>query len=294
MSDRKRLTRREFLKLLGYGTVSLGLFTAGGIGYSTLVEPGLFSVETVRLQLKRLPRAFAGLRLAQIGDIHMGGWMNRERFQHVVDLVTAEKPDVLLITGDFLLGHHFTEATEQALVDLTEMLSSLAASIPSFAVLGNHDYWVDADSVRKMLAGSGVTELANAVFTLQRGNDRLHLCGVDDIWEGDVRLDQVIAQLEENSAAILMAHEPDYADTSAATGKFDLQVSGHTHGGQVVLPFWGPPILPHLGWKYHTGLYQVGSMFQYTNRGIGTGRLSVRFNCPPEITLFILNEDEQG
>lgn len=291
MSDRKRLTRREFLKLLGYGAAGLGLFTAGGIGYSTLVEPGLFSVETVRLQLNRLSRAFAGMRLVQISDIHMGGWMNRERFQHVADLVTAEKPDALLITGDFLLGHNLTEATEQALVDLTEILSALAASIPSFAVLGNHDYWVGVDAVRMILAESGVTELTNKVFTLWRGSDCLHLCGVDDIWEGDVRLEEVIAQLDDHSAAILMAHEPDYADTSAAAGKFDLQLSGHTHGGQIAIPFLGPPILPYLGRKYHTGLYKVGDMFQYTNRGVGMARLPLRFNCRPEITVFVLNEN---
>jgi predicted MPP superfamily phosphohydrolase len=114
---------------------------------------------------------------------------------------------------------------------------------------------------------------------------------VDDIWEGDVRLEEVIAQLDDHSAAILMAHEPDYADTSAAAGKFDLQLSGHTHGGQIAIPFLGPPILPYLGRKYHTGLYKVGDMFQYTNRGVGMARLPLRFNCRPEITVFVLNEN---
>jgi predicted MPP superfamily phosphohydrolase len=92
--------------------------------------------------------------------------------------------------------------------------------------------------------------------------------------------------------AILLAHEPDFADTSAATGKFDLQVSGHTHGGQVVVPFLGPPVLPYLGQKYHTGLYKIGNMFQYTNRGVGMNRLAVRFNCRPEITMFELESTE--
>jgi predicted MPP superfamily phosphohydrolase len=129
------------------------------------------------------------------------------------------------------------------------------------------------------------------VFTLGRGDDSLHLCGVDDVWEGEVRLEEVVAQLKDNNAAILLAHEPDYADVSAATGKFDLQVSGHTHGGQVAIPLLGPPILPYLGWKYHTGLYQVQDMFQYTNRGVGMNRLAVRINCRPEITIFVLNEE---
>jgi predicted MPP superfamily phosphohydrolase len=103
-----------------------------------------------------------------------------------------------------------------------------------------------------------------------------------------VRLNQVLAQLTANDAAILLVHEPDYADVSAGTGKFDLQVSGHSHGGQIVVPFYGPPILPESGQKYPGGLYKVGNMFQYTNRGVGMDRFPIRINCPPEITVFEL------
>ncbi len=291
MNDKKKLTRRDFLKLMWHSFIGSALLTTGSVGYSILVEPGLFSVETVQLKLKKLPKSFSGLRVAQISDIHMGGWMNLERFQQVADLVLAAKPDVLLITGDFLLGHRFTEEIRRAIEDLTGVLSSLAETIPSFAVLGNHDYWTDPDAVRAMLASSGITDLTNTVFTLTRGNDNLHLCGVDDVWEGDVRLEDVIARLKDDNVAILLAHEPDYADTSAATEKFDLQISGHSHGGQVAIPFLDPPILPYLGQKYHTGLYKIGNMLQYTNRGVGMLRPAVRFNCRPEITIFVLNEN---
>src|SRR5574341_27976 len=140
-----------------------------------------------------------------------------------------------------------------------------------------------------MLSSSGITDLTNSVFTVTQGNERLHLCGVDDVWEGNVRLDQVIDRLTDDSPAILLAHEPDFADLSSKTGRFDLQVSGHSHGGQVVLPFYGPLVLPYLGEKYSSGLYQVGEMFQYTNRGVGMINPPVRFNCAPEITLFTLD-----
>jgi len=253
-----------------------------------LAGRGSFSVETIQLRLKRLPKVFSGLRVAQISDIHMGGWMNRERLQCVVYLIVAQKPDVLLMTGDFLLGYHFTDATWQFLNDLSDVLSPLAKSIPSFAVLGNHDYRMNPEAVRQMLSSSGVTDLTNTVVTLTRERQSLHLCGVDDVWFGDVRLEDVTARLGDNSAAILLAHEPDFADRSAATGKFDLQISGHTHGGQIVLPIYGPPMLPHLGHKYPSGLYKIGNMFQYTNRGVGMHSLAVRFNCPPEITIFEL------
>jgi predicted MPP superfamily phosphohydrolase len=131
-------------------------------------------------------------------------------------------------------------------------------------------------------------DLTNRVSTLDRDGEHLHLCGVDDVWDGDARLDDVIAQLHSDGAAILLAHEPDFADTSAATGRFDLQLSGHSHGGQIVLPILGAPRLPYLGRKYPSGLYKVHQMFQYTNRGVGMARLPIRINCPPEITLFIL------
>ncbi len=287
----KKITRRGFLKFLGYGFIDLALLSMGGIAYDMFVERGSFSVETIQLTLKRLPKVFSGLRIAQISDIHMGGWMNPDRFQQVANIIKAESPDLLLITGDFLLGHHFSDAEKQAIVDLIPILSSLAGSIPSFAVLGNHDYWTSSEAIRQMLFSCGITDLTNTVFTLTREKESLHLCGVDDIWKGDVRLDHVISKLKDDSIAILMAHEPDFADTSAATGKFDLQISGHTHGGQVNLPLLGPPVRPYLGRKYPIGLYKIGNMFQYTNRGVGMARLPIRFNCPPEITIFVLESD---
>lgn len=289
----KKITRHDFVKLLGIGFIDFCLLMAGGLSYSSLFEPRFFSVETIQLDLKRLPRVFSGLRIAQISDIHLGGWMNLGRFQRVADLIVAQKPDVLLITGDFLLGYHFTATAWGFLKDLSKVLSPLAKSIPTFAVLGNHDYRMNPKAVRQMLSSSGVTDLTNTVVTLTREGQNLHLCGIDDVWFGDVRLEDVTTRLNDNSAAILLAHEPDFADTSAATGKFDLQISGHTHGGQVVLPFYGPPLLPHLGHKYPSGLYKVGNMFQYTNRGVGMHALSVRFNCPPEITIFELKSAGQ-
>jgi predicted MPP superfamily phosphohydrolase len=126
------------------------------------------------------------------------------------------------------------------------------------------------------------------VHTLERGGSLLHIAGVDDVWERQDRLDLVLDRLPAEGGAILLAHEPDFADTSAATGRFDLQISGHSHGGQVIAPFAGPLRLPHLGRKYPLGLYRVGDMLQYTNRGVGMVYPYVRFNCRPEITLFTL------
>jgi predicted MPP superfamily phosphohydrolase len=287
MSKEKRFTRRGFLQLLGAAALDFLLLGIGSAGYGFFIGPSQFVVETIRLKLPRLSPRFSGLRLVQISDLHMGGWMNSERLQQVVDLVIAQKPDGVVITGDFLIGYDFDDAARQAIEDLIDGLGRLTATVPTFAVLGNHDYWINAEAVRRMLHTVRIADLTNRVFTLTRDGSHLHLCGVDDVWDGDVRLNDVLAQLTGDGAAILLAHEPDFADTSAESGRFDLQLSGHTHGGQIVLPLLGPPRLPYLGRKYPSGLYQVGEMFQYTNRGVGMARLPIRINCPPEITLFL-------
>lgn len=289
--NRKGFSRRDFLKLLKAATIELSLLGFGGAGYGYIVEPNWLQIEKVNLKLQRLTPAFHGMRIAQISDIHMGGWMNTERLQRVANVLSAQKPDLLLLTGDFLIGHIFDQTSEQHLQNLIEVLFPLAKSVPSYAVLGNHDYWTNAGAVREMLQSCGIKDLTNSVFTVIRGNEKLHLCGVDDIWEGDVHLDELLDTVTDEAAAILLAHEPDFADVSSKTRRFDLQVSGHSHGGQVVIPFYGPLVLPYLGQKYPSGLYKVGEMLQYTNRGVGMINPPVRFNCVPEITLFTLESN---
>ena len=284
----KRLTRRDFLKFSGLAALNVFLAGAAGLGYGTLLEPERLDVEQVPLKLPRLSPVFTGFRIAQISDIHMGGWMNRERLAYVVQNVIAQAPDLVVITGDFVIGHDWYGNVDVALSDLMEELKMLTTQHLTLAVLGNHDHWLDAAAVRAMLTKCGIREIGNDVHTLERKDAQLHLAGVDDRYVYKDRLDIVLEKLPEDGAAILLAHEPDYANQSAATGRFDLQLSGHTHGGQVVLPLWGPPILPHLGLQYPSGLYRVDGMWQYTNRGVGMSKPYVRINCRPEITVFTL------
>lgn len=290
----KHFSRRDFLNLLKAGAIELTLLAVGGGLYSFLIEPKLVRVESVKLRLRRLALEFSGIRIAQVSDIHMGGWMNAERLQDIVDLIIEQRPDLVLFTGDFLIGRAFDADTEQTVHNLITVLTPLTASIPSYAILGNHDYWTNPIAIREMLHACNIMDMTNKAFALTRGAEKLYICGVDDVWEGNVRLEDVLTQIDGDGAAILMAHEPDYADVSALTGRFDLQVSGHSHGGQVVIPFVGPPILPYLGRKYPSGLYQVGNMYQYTNRGVGMGRIPIRLNCPPEITVFTLNSEKDA
>ena len=281
-------SRRGFLKLVAVTTAQLASLTIGGAVYGTRVEPAWIDIETVTLDLRRLHPAFDGFRLTQISDIHMGGWMNRERFGRVIDLVKGTHPDVILITGDFIEYSSDLVQVSQSVRDVQAVLSTLNVA-PVMAVLGNHDYRCGMDLLlRSMFSGLKIIDLTNNVHTLSRGEGQLHFAGVDDILLGVPDLPAVLAKLPGSGAAILLVHEPDFADVSSVTGSFDLQVSGHSHGGQVALPLVGPPMLPEKGKKYFSGLYRLGGMLQYTNRGVGMTAAYIRFNCRPEITAFTL------
>jgi len=266
------------------GVAWAGATALVGVAYSTVIEPGWIEVTPVSLSLPGLAPEFCGFRIVHLSDIHMGDWMNAARLDEVVRLANEQSPDLVAITGDFI-----TRRAASHMRDLVCGLSCLTARDGVVAVLGNHDHWSGAQAVRGVLADSGVCELGNDFRTLRRASAQLHIAGVDDIIAGCDRLDLLLGRLPTAGVAILLAHEPDFADESAATGRFALQLSGHTHGGQIVAPLVGPLLLPALGRKYPSGCYQVGSMIQYTNRGVGVVSPFVRINCRPEITVFKLH-----
>ncbi len=263
-----------------------GALLLGGLVYARKVEPEDVEVVSVSLVLPRLDARFDGYRIAQISDLHADGWMTPGRVLGLVNLVNAEEPDLVAITGDFATYSRFRSLIRHA-SRLVAPLRRLRAPDGVVAVLGNHDHKTKAHTVRRVLAASGVVELHNTVLTLRRHGAALHLCGVDDVKEGAPGLSRVLERLPERGAAVLLAHEPDFADESAAAGRFDLQLSGHSHGGQIGLPVLRSLFLPKLSRKYPSGLYCVGGMSLYTNRGLGA-HPRLRFNCRPEITVFTL------
>lgn len=286
--QKSSMTRRDFLKVVTITTGGLAVTGCGGIFYSMKIEPHNLDVTQVSIPIKGLAEQFEGYRIVQFSDIHCDSWMGRERLQTVVDLVNAQSPHLIAITGDYVTKGNQVDRWAD---DLIPPLQSLRASDGVVAVLGNHDHWTNASAVRDILKSSRLHELNNDSFLIERDGKRLAIGGVDDVWERKADLDKVIASLPDNAPAILLAHEPDFADRVAATGRFALMLSGHSHGGQVRLPFIGAPVLPYLGEKYSMGRYQVGNMIQYTNRGVGMIPPTLRFGCPPEITVFTLQAD---
>jgi predicted MPP superfamily phosphohydrolase len=242
-----------------------------------------FEVKSIPIPIQGLDPAFDGYRLVHISDIHLGQWMSRERLEGVVEMINEQRPDMVAITGDLV-----SYVLDQVEDDLKDCLSELRAADASVMVLGNHDHWTDAERIREIVKSSNVLDISNDVLPLRRSGATLNIAGIDDVMTSQDRLDLVVKKLQPSSPAILLVHEPDFADVSAKTGCFDLQLSGHSHGGQFVLPFIGTPIRGYMFRRYPLGLYRVREMIQYTNRGLGTNLFWSRINCPPEITVFDL------
>ena len=188
----------------------------------------------------------------------------------------------MIITGDFV-----EEWADQPTDELLACLQTLQP--PTLAVLGNHDHRRGAAQVRQALTACGIRVLRNEVYTLQRDAAQLHFAGLgDQAWHDD-DFDALLEHLPPQGVAILLAHEPDVADQAAASERFALQLSGHTHGGQVRLPLLNRAhVLPSWGQHYSGGLARVGGLSIYTNRGLGMIRPWLRFNCRPELTLLEL------
>lgn len=275
--------------MVGFSAVGVGALGLGGVGYARAVEPGWVDLERGEVSIVGLARAFDGYRVVQISDVHADGWMTPARLSDVVRLVNGERPDLVAFTGDLVTADDFSDVSaSEGAPRLVGPLRGMRARDGAVAVLGNHDHWADADLVRRVLGDGGFREVGNRHFSVRRGGAALHFAGVDDVMEGRDRLGMVLDGLPGEGAAVLLAHEPDFADVSAESGRFGLQISGHSHGGQVSVPGVGPPVLPPLGEKYPAGRYEVGGMVQYTNRGLGVIQPRIRFGCRPEITTFVL------
>lgn len=291
------ISRRTFLKAMTAGAIATPLAGVGGYVYSTDIEPTNLDINPVSLTLPRLDPQFNGLKIAQLSDFHMGSWMNRERLVEIIQATNQQQPDVVALTGDYFTGVSRRRRSEDESFNTTrnndyaedlETALSLIEAPTVVGVLGNHDHRGWASLTRQLFANLNIVDLSNTVHTLESDGASFHIAGVDDVKMGHDRLSSVLSQLPADGAAILLAHEPDFADASAPTGRFDLQISGHSHGGQVILPLVGPIVLPELGRKYPVGLYNVEGMYQYTNRGVGMSEPAVRFNCRPELTIFTL------
>lgn len=246
-------------------------------------DPRDFEIVPITVKMEGLDPAFDNYKIVHISDIHLGQWISAKRIEGVVNLVNKQQPDLIAITGDSV-----SYVVNEPILDMLGYLKNLKPRDATVAVMGNHDHWIGAEEIRKVMCESNIVELENDVYTIKRGDASLNIAGIDSVTLDKHDLNAVLKKLPESGPAILLAHEPDFADVSAATGRFKLQLSGHSHGGQMIIPGLGTPFRGSEFRKYPLGKYNVGDMVQYTNRGLGTNVFWIRINCPPEITLMEL------
>lgn len=282
--NNRRINRRTFLKHSMSAVGSLGLLLGISGLYGIFGERYWNQLQTVRLAYRRYPAAFAGVRIVQFSDTHIGKYYSLKQLDRVVALVQRQEPDIICFTGD-LFDSEYGVVSD----DVIPVLSRLQAGMGKFAVLGNHDMRLDSGRVKDVLERSGFTVLVNANRSIERGNGHIRVVGIDEIFHGKPDLPLALRGIKKDEFVLLLAHEPDFADTSLAH-PIDLQLSGHSHGGQIRVPFYGSLFTPDLGQKYSMGLYafENSEFHVYTNRGIGTTLFPIRFNCRPEITVFVL------
>jgi uncharacterized protein len=277
------VTRRSFLKA--------GVFAAGGLAlFAGEVERHWVDVHRVEIRLGNLPEVFRGFRIAHMADFHYGEYSEPTFIRSVVERVNLLHPDIVALTGDFVsAGPMIRRISVDFAYHCADLLGRLECP-RKYASMGNHDVLVSRLDVTDALKSRDIPVLHNDAIPIEKDGARLWLAGVADALVGtDADLNAAIprGRVAGKEPLILMAHEPDYADQVIGSG-VDLMLSGHTHGGQVRVPFVPPMNLPPLGKKYVEGHFSLGDLQLYVTRGVGTVGVPFRFRCPPEITLITL------
>ena len=280
------LDRRTILKIFGCTVVGSGVAAFGLQRYSTHIETQWLQTERVTIPVKHLGSSFDGFKIVHLSDFHLYPHTQIELIERAVGTANRLRPDLITLTGDYVSGYR--SRNSEAIFDLAPVLSKLNAKYGVFSVLGNHDYATNEDIVLAGLEESGLPVLRNDGLALSKGQQTLYLAGLDDGRRGRPDLSKALEKRPGNVPTILLLHEPDFADTYSADGTISLQLSGHSHGGQIRLPGVGALALPRYGRKYDQGLYRVKDMWVYTTRGIGVIAPPVRFNCRPEVTEITL------
>ncbi len=273
------MTIRSFAGLILAGIAALAL-------YAFWLEPSSLRLTTYKVPLYGSP-ALAGLKIAVIGDLHGGApYIDTAKIDAVTAMTNAAKPDLILLTGDYVVSETLG-ARHMAIDVIAAHLKSLSAPLGVYAVLGNHDNWENAARISAALRHAGITVLENAHLVIPSARGPLYLAGLGDTYTSGAQPAVALSGIPEAANAICFTHTPDvFANLSPLCA---LTVAAHTHGGQVVLPFWGPLYIPSgFGRRYAAGIIREHGRTLFVNTGIGTSILPVRFGVPPEISLLVL------
>jgi predicted MPP superfamily phosphohydrolase len=276
-------TRRQFLQRVAVvGAVAI-------VGDGILLAPNLPRVVRQEFHLQRWPERLNGFTVAVLSDFHYDPIFSVHPLRAAIAMVNNLHPDLIALTGDFVTVSSIGDEAKGALAaePCASLLRQMSAPHGLWAVMGNHDDATDPEHVTRALQAQNIQVLANQSQPIEQDGARFWLGGVNDVMNGAADLSKTMHGVPASEAVILLAHEPDFAD-EAAKSPIDLQISGHSHGGQIRIPFLPPLYLPALAKKYVWGTYQVGPLMLHTSAGLGTIGVPMRLNCPPEITLLTL------
>ncbi len=250
--------------------------------YGTSFGARVLRRERVTVPVEDLPAGWRGARIVQLSDLHSGRHITRQRLLGIARRAARLKPDLVVVTGDIV--HNSAAFARQA----AEAIASIPAKHGVFACLGNHDFWAGADAVDRELKRAGIRVLRNDGVLLERGGDGLWLCGVDDVWSGRFDLRGALRGRPDGTATVLLAHQPNTWPLAQELG-VELQLSGHTHGGQLALLWLHRSLsLARFITPFVAGLYRAGRSYLYVNRGAGSVMPMVRLGARPEVTELIL------
>lgn len=278
------MDRRTFLKRIFGSLITLIGLGGGSYYYANKIEPTLLKVVHQTITSEKVPQAFNNFKIVQFSDTHLGFQYNTQQLSKLVTKINQLKPNVIVFTGDLIDDPRSYQETEK----LINTLKNLQATDGMYWVYGNHDHGgYGTDIVHNVMTQSDFTLLKNSHIVVERDHDRITFVGIDDMILGTPNIINALKQANPNLFTILLAHEPDFADT-ASNHPIDLQLSGHSHGGQVRLPFIGHIYTPIYAEKYVAGKYTLNHLTLFVNKGIGTTRLPFRFFCKPEIHEFTL------
>lgn len=260
------------------------------------LEPASITVRRVHLEVTSWHAEHRGLKVAVLADLHVGSpHMGLGKLRRVVEHTNDERPDLVLLLGDFVIGGrgHSGGVLGGTFVEpepVAAELGALRAPLGVFAVLGNHDWWFDGERVAAALKGAGVTVLENQAARVESGGRGFWLVGVADLWTRRPDIAGALGQVEGDDPVILLTHNPDiFPDVPP---RVSLTLAGHTHGGQVNLPLLGRPVVPsRFGQRYAMGHVVEQGRHLFVSGGIGTSIIPVRFRVPPEIVILTLSEE---
>ena len=257
------------------------------------LEPASTVVRRVGLAVPGWRGEHRGLKVALLTDLHVGApHMSLGRLRDVVGRVNGESPDLVVITGDFVIGgkDHEGGVLGGTFVEpepIAEELKSLTAPLGVYAVLGNHDWWYDGERVARALRGAGLSVLENEAVRIERGGRAFWLAGVADMWTRTPDVEGALRRAGADDPVILFTHNPDIFPEVPA--RVSLTLAGHTHGGQVNLPIVGRLVVPStFGQRYAFGHVVEGARHLYVSGGVGTSIIPARFRVPPEAVVITL------